>query len=71
MKHRYRKADYWAKTVEIPLSELPPPPSAASLLCDLLERATQWAPEVGEDIAEAITIVLASARRKQTERKAA
>ena len=50
-----RRTGFHSITVEIPASELPPPPNAVERLRDCLEVAARWAPDVGADIAETIS----------------
>jgi hypothetical protein len=59
------RANFYAKTVEIPLSELPPPPNARAKLIDALSNASRWAPDVGDDIADAIATLIDKIDRRK------
>lgn len=56
----YRRASFYAKTVEILPHELPPPPNAAERVVDALARAARDAGDISEDVAKVISDLLAS-----------
>jgi hypothetical protein len=60
-----KRADEWTKTVEIQPWELPPPPNAREKVIDALARAARWAPDLGDDVAIAITDLLSNIERRK------
>lgn len=60
----YRRASFYAKTVELSPHELPPPPNAAERVVDALVRAARDASDISEDMAKAISDLLASVRER-------
>lgn len=60
----YRRASFYAKTVELSPHELPPPPNAVERVVDALVRAARDAGDVSDDVAQVISDLLASVRSR-------
>ena len=61
----YRKArSEYCITVELQPHELPPKPNAAEKFVDALKSAALWAPELGEDLLDAVSELIKNAKKR-------
>lgn len=68
----YRKArSEHCVTVELQPHELPPKPNAVEKFVDALKCAAMWAPELGEDLLDAVSELIKSAKKRAAPQPAA